>query len=162
MVWDMDLEFRRSQREQFRLSVPKGYMVGHVAGDNVRGWEVHQANKDQALDVTLLKAAKDHEQFTLHLWRGGAVGQGELGEFDMPLVTAAGAAQAAGQITIRRSPLMDVRTVAQSGRRRGPTWTRRPLRRVAGLVMKARWESDHIRHIVLPLCRFGCGWRPPR
>ena len=33
----------------------------------------------------------------------------------MPLVTAAGAAQAAGQITIRRSPLMDVRTIAQSG-----------------------------------------------
>ena len=115
VVWDMALEFRRSQREQFRLSVPKGYMVGRVAGDNVRGWEVHQAGKQQALDVTLLKAAKDHEQFTLYLWRGGAVGQGELGEFDLPLVAALGAAQATGQITIRRSPLMDVRTIAQSG-----------------------------------------------
>jgi hypothetical protein len=90
-------------------------MVGQVAGDNVRGWEVHQADKHQTLEVTLLKPAKDREQFTLYLWRGGAVGQGELAEFDVPPVEVDGVAQAAGQITIRRSPLLDVRTVAHGG-----------------------------------------------
>ena len=117
-VWDVALEFRRNTREQFQFSVPKDYLVEKVAGSNVRGWEIRKggpAGKEQTVEVTLLKAAKDHEQIALHLWRGGAVGQGGLTEFDVPLVQPSGAAQAAGQVTIRRSPLLDVRTVQHAG-----------------------------------------------
>ena len=117
-VWDVALEFRRNQREQFQFSVPKDYLVEKVAGSNVRGWEIRKdgpAGKEQTVEITLLKAAKDHEQIALHLWRGGAVGQGGLTEFDVPLVQPSGAAQSAGQVTIRRSPLLDVRTVQHAG-----------------------------------------------
>jgi hypothetical protein len=117
-VWDVRLEFRRNQREQFQFSVPAGFLVEKVTGSNVRGWEVRKAGpgeKDQAVEITLLKAAKDREQVALHLWRGGAVGQNDLAEFDVPLVQPSGAAQAAGQVTIRRSPLLDVRTIGHAG-----------------------------------------------
>ena len=88
-VWDMTLEFRRNQREQFQFSVPKDFLIEKVTGGNVRGWEVRKAaagGKEQTVEVTLLKAAKDSQQIALHLWRGGAVGQNELAEFDLPLV----------------------------------------------------------------------------
>ena len=117
-VWDVALEFRRNTREQFQFSVPKDFLVEKVTGSNVRGWEVRkagQAGKDQTVEITLLKPAKDRERVALHLWRGGAVGQNELTEFDVPLVEPSGAAQAAGQVTIRRSPLLDVRTTGHAG-----------------------------------------------
>ena len=98
-VWDMTLEFRRNQREQFQFSVPKDFLIEKVTGGNVRGWEVRKAatgGKEQSVEVTLLKAAKDNEQIALHLWRGGAVGQNELAEFDLPLVQPTGAVQASG------------------------------------------------------------------
>ena len=115
LVWDLALAFSRSQRERFHINLPTGYLLEKVAGDNVRGWEVHKGDKGQTVEVSLLKPAKDRERFALRLWHAGAVGQEGLAEFDVPLVEASGAAQAAGQISICRSPLLDVRTVAQTG-----------------------------------------------
>ena len=117
-VWDVGLEFRRNQREQFQFSVPKGYLVEKVTGSNVRGWELRkaaQAGEEQTVEISLLKPAKDREQVAIALWRSGAVGQKELAEFDVPLVQPVGAVQASGQLTIRRSPLLDVQTVAERG-----------------------------------------------
>ncbi len=117
-VWNVDLEFRRNQREQFQFSFPKEFLVEGVTGSNVRGWEVRKANeagKDRTVDVSLLKPAKDREQVALHLWRSGAVGQKDLAEFDVPLVMPSGAIQASGRLTIRRSPLLDVQTVGRPG-----------------------------------------------
>ena len=76
-VWNVNLEFRRNQRERFEFSFPKEFLVERVTGGNVRGWEVHkasQAEKDSTVEISLLKAAKDHEQVALHLWRSGARG----------------------------------------------------------------------------------------
>ncbi len=115
LVWDLSLEFRRSQRERFFVDVPKGFLVEKVTGGNVRGWEVRNADKEQEVEVSLLKPAKDRERFALHLWRSGAVGRGELAEFDVPLVSAVGVAQAGGELTICRSPLLELQIVRASG-----------------------------------------------
>ena len=115
LVWQLALEFRRSQREQFSVAVPKEFLVEKVEGNNVRGWELRKTDQGQSVVVTLLKAAKDREDFTLRLWRGGAVGQGELAEFNLPLVNVTDAALHSGQLTIRRSPLLELRTLDRSG-----------------------------------------------
>jgi hypothetical protein len=135
MAWLVALEFRRTQRETFRLFVPGEYLVEKVEGANVRGWEIRKETDRQVVDVTLLKPAKDRERFTLRLWRAGLpaaqvdaahvdaavrdakAGLGETGlrgEFDCPLVRVADAALESGQLTIRRSPLLDVRTLSRS------------------------------------------------
>ena len=93
----MGLEFRRNQREQFQFSVPKGYLVEKVTGSNVRGWEIRKAGpagKEQTVEISLLKPAKDHEQVALQLWRGGAVGQKRIGRVRRAAGPARGAAQA--------------------------------------------------------------------
>jgi hypothetical protein len=115
LVWQLALEFRRSQREQFSVAVPKEFLVEKVEGSNVRGWEIRQSDQGQTVVVTLLKAAKDREDFTLRLWRGGAVGQDKLAEFNLPLVGVTDAALHSGQLTIRRSPLLELRTLDRSG-----------------------------------------------
>lgn len=117
LVWRLQLEFRRGEREEFQITVPAGYLLEKVEGTNVRGWQRDQ-QQPQTVDVTLLKPAKGQEDFTLHLWRKGAVGQAELAEFEVPVVSVAGAALHDGRLCIRRSPLMDLRTVEQTGVKR--------------------------------------------
>ena len=69
LVWQLRLEFRRSQRERFSVNLPAGYLLEKVEGGNVRGWEIRKTDRGQTVEVTLLQPAKDNEQFTLRLWR---------------------------------------------------------------------------------------------
>ncbi len=113
--WQLTLEFRRAERNQFSVKLPEGYLLEKVEGANVRGWEVRSGDDGRIVEVSLLQAAKDRERFTLRLWRGGQVGHGELASFDVPVVTVADAALQSGRLTIRRSPLLEVRTLDRSG-----------------------------------------------
>ncbi|MBU4399765.1 MAG: hypothetical protein KKE86_10575, partial [Planctomycetes bacterium] len=114
--WQLTLEFRRAERDQFSVKLPEGYLLEKVEGANVRGWEVRSGDGGgRTVEVSLLQAAKDREQFTLRLWRGGQVGRGELARFDVPVITVADAALQSGRLTIRRSPLLEVRTLERSG-----------------------------------------------
>ena len=114
--WRLTLEFRRAERDRFSVKLPDGYLLEKVAGANVRGWEVRSGDGGgRTVEVSLLQAAKDRERFTLRLWRAGQVGHGELARFDVPVVTVADAALQSGRLTIRRSPLLEVRTLDRSG-----------------------------------------------
>ncbi len=131
LTWQLALDFRRAEREQFSVDLPAGYLLEKVEGNNVRGWEIRKTPRGQSVEVSLLQAAKDHEQFTLRLWRGGVIGGAAVpaapraGEtpapqpapqvFDVPLVTVPEAALHRGELVIRRSPLLEVRTVEHSG-----------------------------------------------
>ena len=115
LVWQSTLEFRRSQRDAFRVSVPAEYLVEKVEGGNVRGWEIRKEASRQTVEITLLKTAKDSERFTLRLWRPVAVGEAGATAFEAPIVNVADAAMQGGQLTIRRSPLLDLRTVSAAG-----------------------------------------------
>ncbi|MGE0608501.1 MAG: hypothetical protein AB7O62_15505 [Pirellulales bacterium] len=115
LVWRLKLEFRRSQRDGFTLHAPAGYLVERVAGQNVRGWEAKAEEADQRLEVTLLKPARDEENLVVYLWRAGASGLGEMAQLDIPQVGVEGAQLHAGQVTIHRSPLLELRTVETTG-----------------------------------------------
>jgi len=115
LVWQLALEFRRSERDVFQVDVPKEYLVEKVEGGNVRGWEVRQEANRQKVEITLLKAARDREQFAIRMWRRGPVGGQELAEFDVPKITVSDAALHSGRLVVRRSPLLDLRAVSTSG-----------------------------------------------
>ncbi|MFH1417835.1 MAG: hypothetical protein ABII12_06060 [Planctomycetota bacterium] len=114
-VWHVSMQFRNDEREFFSLRVPRGYLVAKVGGDNVRGWEVRPAEDHQRVVVSLLNPAKGREDLTVHLRQDGRVGEGSLSEFDVPTVRVDGAALHRGELVIRRSPLLDVRTVSTVG-----------------------------------------------
>lgn len=115
LVWNIHLDFPRSQRETLRVRVPKEYVVEKVEGGNVRGWEVRRDQSGQSVDVSLLKAAKDREHLAIRLWRGGATGRDDLAQFDAPVLAVPDASLHSGDVTIRRSPLLELRTVSLSG-----------------------------------------------
>ena len=83
--------------------------MGRVIGTNVRGWEVEEDSADSKVTITLLKAAEGREEFTLHLWRAVALGEDEATRLTAPSVRVDGAALHKGWITIRRSPMLDLR-----------------------------------------------------
>ena len=115
LVWRLQLKFRRSQRDRFDIRVPTGYDVDKVEGTNVRGWEVTPGDQHQTVAVTLLKAAKEQEVFTVHLWRRKAVAQEDADEFNAPVVDVAGAALHNGEVTVRHSPLLRLQTLDHTG-----------------------------------------------
>ncbi|HUU92278.1 MAG TPA: hypothetical protein VM238_13850, partial [Phycisphaerae bacterium] len=120
LVWAVHLEFRHGERDFFTVEVPKGYTVEKVEGTNVRGWELKAAGNGQEVTVTLLKRAKASEDFTITIWRQADAGSSPVaaGEFDAPVVGVTGAQRHTGQLVIRRSPLLDLRTVTTTGVRR--------------------------------------------
>jgi hypothetical protein len=125
VAWAIKLEFRRGERDFFTIDVPQGFLVEKVEGANVRGWELRggelppavalasAAAGPQELTVTLLKRAKAEESFVVSLWRPAE--KGGAGEFAAPVVGVTGALRHSGVLVIRRSPLLDLRTVATSG-----------------------------------------------
>ena len=115
LAWQLGLEFRRGQRDRFRVDLPAGYLLEKVEGQNVRGWEIQKTERGSAVEIALLQQAKDYEQFILRLWRAGTAGRKELTRFDAPQVVVPDAALHTGQLTVRRSPLLDLRTTDRSG-----------------------------------------------
>ena len=109
MAWQMNLQFR-TQRETFTMQLPTDYLVEKVTGDNARGWTSKPLDDTQQLDVTLLKATTGSETLTLFLSRRQTVGQGDLAEFDVPVVSVPDAVLHQGHLAIRRSPLLNVDT----------------------------------------------------
>ncbi|MBN1394242.1 MAG: hypothetical protein JW959_04410, partial [Pirellulales bacterium] len=113
--WKLSLEFRGSERDRFGVELPKGYLLEKVDGANVRGWEVGEGEGGPVVEVMLLQAAKGREQFALRLWRADRIGGPKPAAFDAPLVTVADAALQSGRLTVRRSPLIELRTLERSG-----------------------------------------------
>jgi hypothetical protein len=123
LAWALHLEFRHGEREFFAVEVPAGYMVEKVEGTNVRGWELKTAGGRQDLEVTLLKRAKGAEDFTVSIWRPA---DKAAGEFDVPLIGVTGAVRHSGELVIRRSPLLDLRTVSTNAVTRADLPVARP------------------------------------
>jgi hypothetical protein len=115
LAWRFDLEFPRGQRDSFIIDIPDGYLVEKVTGLNVRGWNLTEAGGLRKLEVTLLKAVQDAETLAVSLSRRGAVGSGDLAQFAAPVLSVEGAAQQSGELTIRSSPLLELRTESTLG-----------------------------------------------
>ena len=115
LVWQLNLQFPRSRRDRFELLVPDGYLVERVVGDNVQMWDLKDTNGARRLSVTLLKEAADREQLTLALSRRGVLAADESSRFSAPPISVDGAVLHRGRLTIRRSPLLEVRTANVTG-----------------------------------------------
>ena len=88
-----------------------------------------KTGQGESLEVDLLRAAKDHEEFTLRLWRAGRRQQGQpivvakigtvpSGSTCRPIAVPE-AVMHTGQLTIRRSGLLELRTLESAGLSRG-------------------------------------------
>ncbi|HUW58373.1 MAG TPA: hypothetical protein VMZ92_17180, partial [Planctomycetota bacterium] len=115
LEWSLSLTFRRGEREFFTVDLPDGYLVEKVTGTNVRGWEVKRSDGGQRLEVALLKKAKGEETFSVHLWLPRPPAAATFTDFDVPVVAVTGAIRHSGQVTIRRSSLLEVRTTGTRG-----------------------------------------------
>jgi hypothetical protein len=115
LAWQLELQTRNNQRETFTFVVPQGYLVERVYGDNVRGWQSRPNGDQQQIDVTLLKAATGTEMITLRLSRRSVVGLDETTDLVAPAVAIPDAVLHQGQLAIRRSPLLDLRTQQAAG-----------------------------------------------
>jgi hypothetical protein len=115
LAWRLNLEFPRSRRDSFSLLVPGDYLVEKVVGGNIRSWEAKPAEKQQRLDIVLLKETPDRESVTVQLSRRGAIAAEGTTQFDAPVVSVEGAVLHKGRVTVRRSPLLEVRALDLAG-----------------------------------------------
>ena len=119
LSWQGNFEFRRGRRESFTLLVPGDYLVQKVLGSNVRGWSVLAVGDSQQLTVDLLTAVAERETLVVQLFRKHAkdgLATGETVEaIEAPVIRVPDAMLQKGQLTIRRSRLLDLRSGASSG-----------------------------------------------
>lgn len=117
LLWRLDLNFRNGQREEFQVLPPAGWLVENVRGDNVRGWEIRGDEQQPRLSVSLLRPAQKEAQFDVSLSRRETFLDQET-TFRAPAVRAEGAALERGTIYVRRSPLLELRTISTTGLQR--------------------------------------------
>ncbi|MGB6045384.1 MAG: hypothetical protein WBF93_19665, partial [Pirellulales bacterium] len=115
LLWQLTVDFGRTQREAFTIDVPAGYLIERINGENVRGWTARDAQDRQQVEINLLKAVQGRQSVTVQLARHESVGADPKAEFDVPLVSVSGAALHRGQLTVRRSPILELQTVQRAG-----------------------------------------------
>jgi hypothetical protein len=115
LTWQTELNFGRGTRDQFEFLLPQNYAIEQVLSANLRGWQVKPDAARQVVSVTLLKPATGSEKITLILSRRGRIGTGDLASFDAPAVFVSGAALQQGELMVRRSPRLELRTETVTG-----------------------------------------------
>ena len=101
-------------------------------GDNVRGWTAKPAADRQRIDVTLLKPAQGSETLTLHLARAAAWAKGNWPSSTRRSILVEGAALEQGEIAVRRSPRLDLRSLGAVGLSRADSGEQTRPRRASG------------------------------
>ncbi len=129
-AWQGNFEFRRGRRESFTLLVPGDYLVQKVLGSNIRGWNVKNVGDSQQLTIDLLTAVAERETLLVQLFRKhetndfagsgmpakpGDENPGKLPGLRAPVISVPDAMLQKGQLTIRRSRLLDLRSGSTSG-----------------------------------------------
>jgi len=114
--WFVNLNFRNSTRDLFRLRVPAGMKVEAVKGANIRSWEVvNDAAGNQEVSVEMLEAAQNGTQLRVSLVRYRALPAGETDQFEVPVVSVPDAVSQQGAILVRRSPMLNITIDAVQG-----------------------------------------------
>ncbi|MFT5302809.1 MAG: NADH:ubiquinone oxidoreductase subunit 6 (subunit J), partial [Mariniblastus sp.] len=111
--WRVDLDFRGSERDLFTLNLPEEFLVEQVSGENIRAWSVQQEGNFSRLQLVTLSPAKDKESFTIELSRRDFTVDNTTTQFDAPYLTVEGAALHKGLYTVRRSPIIELKTTKQ-------------------------------------------------
>lgn len=112
--WRTTLEFGTVRRERFTLVVPQDYLVERVTGRNVRGWEPRDDGGRRKLDVELLRPATGSEQFAIFLSKR-VMFDAMPTQLTVPVVGIEGAAVHDGNLSVRRSTILDLRTTETTG-----------------------------------------------
>ncbi|MDD3469621.1 MAG: hypothetical protein PHE53_06520 [Thermoguttaceae bacterium] len=116
LAWRATPSFRSGEYQQFRVEIPmedlpdtQQWRVERVTGANVRVWDQRQDAQKIVVDVELLGAAKDSETFTVYLFQAASALR------TVPIPAIQGALRHVGQVAIRKSPQMSLRTVRFTG-----------------------------------------------
>lgn len=114
--WFVNLNFRNSARELFRLQVPADMKVEAVRGSNIRRWEVvNDGAGKQDISVEMLEPAQNAAQLRVSLVRYRALPAGEADQFGVPVVSVPDAVSQKGAVLVRRSPMLNIVVDAVQG-----------------------------------------------
>ena len=111
LAWLVDLSFRGAERDTFSLAIPDGFLVEKVSGENVRAWDVSQDARVPELAIRLLSPATDQESFLIEMSKRDFTIGASPEPFSVPHLSVLGAALDRGTVTIRRSPMIELKTI---------------------------------------------------
>ncbi|GAB6186178.1 hypothetical protein [Thermopirellula anaerolimosa] len=106
--WAATLRFRQGERRSFEFLVPKDWGIEQVEGENVKSWDMKEAEGERRVAVMLLAAARGEERIVLRLRRSLLKAGETQAEFEVPKLVVADAASHGGRIIVRRSPYLEV------------------------------------------------------
>lgn len=111
-------DFRRSRRKSLTVEIPAGFLVEQVSAPNLRDWRVQTQDTKQTLDVEFLNEVADTATLEIALSKRPDAGMADVSQEVLPVLTAPGARLQRGIIQVRRSPLVELRSIETTGARR--------------------------------------------
>ena len=111
---DLKLHYRvlRSGVDQFEIAVPAGQEILSVEGENIKEWDVVEADGVQNLNVSLHSVAR--KQYTLQLLTEQAL-ESLPAEVSPPVIEAKNVIRQRGSILVENSPDLEIAATATEG-----------------------------------------------
>ena len=111
---DVNLRYRilRAGVNTFSVTVPVEQEILNVAGENIKQWDITEADEGQKLVVELHSAVKDNYTLTLTLEEAVDTLPAEL---PLPQIEADNVVRQRGSVTVNASQYLEVETISRDG-----------------------------------------------
>ncbi|MFM8479178.1 MAG: hypothetical protein ACKOEO_25600, partial [Planctomycetaceae bacterium] len=105
---------RQGEISELEISIPDGYSLQTVTGDDLAGWSIQEADSGRSLLIPLRRAVSDSTQITFQMF--APLPSAELlQKFPVPISAVRGAGRDAGTVVLLTGPQFQVRSDALSG-----------------------------------------------
>jgi hypothetical protein len=105
---------RQGELSELEVSIPDGYSLQTVAGDDLAGWSIQDADSGRSLLIPLRRAVSDSTQITFQMFAPLPAPE-LLQKFPVPISAVRGAGRDAGTVVLLTGPQFQVRSDALSG-----------------------------------------------
>ncbi|MFN9717653.1 MAG: hypothetical protein ACK58L_03105 [Planctomycetota bacterium] len=100
---------RQGEISELDVTIPDGYTVQSVTGDDIAGWEVQNTDNSRSLRLQLRRAVNDATKITMQLYRAAPTLE-QMASLPVPIPVVKGASRDLGSVILRTGSQFQVRS----------------------------------------------------
>lgn len=109
----VSIQVRQGELPELELSLPEGYSVQSVTGDDVAGWTVENTDTTRSMKLQLRRAVNDTSKLTMQLYAPLPASE-QLNSQSVPITVVKGASRDLGTVILKTGSQFQVRSDALS------------------------------------------------
>lgn len=110
----VEAEVRQGEISELEVTIPEGFSVQSVSGDDLAGWAVQNTDSSRSLALQFRRAVDDRTTITFQLFAQLPVVE-QLAAYSVPIAVVKGSSRDTGTVVLRTGSEFQVRSEALSG-----------------------------------------------